>query len=141
MLSVRQPFANLIAQGIKGIENRSKPLSYRGPLLIHASKKWSDTPVDEIERRYGVTIPRNLPLGGIIGIVHMPECVSRSDDKFFTGPYGYLLRGATELPLIRCVGSIGLVRPTAGMMRQLRALSRWEQALKRALKTAESRSE
>lgn len=36
-LSVRQPYAWLIFHG-KDIENRSRPFSHRGPLLIHASK-------------------------------------------------------------------------------------------------------
>ena len=36
-LTVRQPFAGLIASGLKTIEIRSRPVSYRGPLLITAS--------------------------------------------------------------------------------------------------------
>lgn len=37
-LSVKQPFANLIASGKKKIEIRSWKTSYRGELLIYASK-------------------------------------------------------------------------------------------------------
>ena len=36
-LSVRQPWASLIAWGDKTIEHRSWSTTYRGPLLIHAS--------------------------------------------------------------------------------------------------------
>ncbi len=36
-LSVRQPWAALIAAGLKDVENRSKPTAYRGPVMIHAS--------------------------------------------------------------------------------------------------------
>lgn len=36
-LSVRQPWASLIAWGEKTIEHRSWSSTYRGPLLIHAS--------------------------------------------------------------------------------------------------------
>lgn len=36
-LSVKQPFAALIAAGIKKYETRSWATKYRGPLLIHAS--------------------------------------------------------------------------------------------------------
>jgi hypothetical protein len=38
-LSVRQPWASLIAEGLKTIEVRSRRTKYRGPLLICASKK------------------------------------------------------------------------------------------------------
>ena len=45
-LSVRQPWADLISRGIKLIELRTWRTSYRGPLLICASKrKYSDLPV------------------------------------------------------------------------------------------------
>ena len=37
-LTIHQPYADLIASGAKTIEVRRRPLSYRGPLLIHAAK-------------------------------------------------------------------------------------------------------
>lgn len=37
-LSVKQPWANLIAQGLKTIETRLWATNYRGPLLIVSSK-------------------------------------------------------------------------------------------------------
>jgi len=39
-LTVKRPWAALIASGIKGIENRTWWTSYRGPLLIHAGQGW-----------------------------------------------------------------------------------------------------
>lgn len=41
-LTVRQPFAWAIARGHKPIENRGWTTEYRGPLAIHAAKKWDD---------------------------------------------------------------------------------------------------
>jgi hypothetical protein len=38
-LSVRQPWANLIAQGRKTVETRTWPTAYRGDLVICSSKK------------------------------------------------------------------------------------------------------
>ena len=38
-LSVRQPFANLIADGSKTIEVRTRGTTHRGPLLIVSSKR------------------------------------------------------------------------------------------------------
>lgn len=51
-LSVRQPWASLIASGRKTLELRSKPTKYRGPLVIVASltadaehvARWTDGP-------------------------------------------------------------------------------------------------
>ena len=37
-LSIRQPWAWLIVNGHKDIENRSWPTRFRGPVLIHAAK-------------------------------------------------------------------------------------------------------
>ncbi len=44
-ITVRQPWAGLIARGVKTIETRPRPTSYRGPVLIHASqstKTWQE---------------------------------------------------------------------------------------------------
>lgn len=41
-LSIRQPYASLIAEGIKNIENRSFKTKFRGEFLIHASGLWHD---------------------------------------------------------------------------------------------------
>lgn len=37
-ISLHQPWASLVAMGIKGVETRSWTTRYRGPLAIHASK-------------------------------------------------------------------------------------------------------
>lgn len=39
-LSIRQPWAWLIANGHKDIENRTSHTNFRGDFLIHASKKF-----------------------------------------------------------------------------------------------------
>jgi hypothetical protein len=41
VLTLYQPWATLYAHGIKKIETRPSPTSYRGTYLIHAAKKWS----------------------------------------------------------------------------------------------------
>jgi len=37
-LTISQPYAELIASGVKWVENRTWPTNYRGPLAIHAGK-------------------------------------------------------------------------------------------------------
>ena len=90
-LSVRQPWAHLIVAGIKRIENRVWTTRYRGPLLIHAGRQWYDEPIEDIEQRHGITIPRDLPLGGVVGVVDLVDVVTTSSDPYFAGPFGLVL--------------------------------------------------
>lgn len=39
VLSIKEPFATLIANGLKKIETRSWKTNYRGEIFIHASGK------------------------------------------------------------------------------------------------------
>jgi hypothetical protein len=42
VLSIRQPWASLIAWNIKDVENRNWKTNYRGPFLIHACASFDD---------------------------------------------------------------------------------------------------
>jgi hypothetical protein len=69
-LSVRQPWATLLVEGLKTVEVRSRPTKHRGKLAICASKTprnifWLD-PVDKV--------PRLLHAGCVIGIVNVLDC-------------------------------------------------------------------
>ena len=85
-LSLWQPWASLMAYGAKGIETRSWDTAYRGPLLIHAAKKWDRELSDTLcsEPINGALITRGwqpagsrafgLPLGAIIAAVDLRYC-------------------------------------------------------------------
>lgn len=45
-LSIKQPWASLIAHGIKDIENRTWPTKFRGRIYIHASAKSAGNLID-----------------------------------------------------------------------------------------------
>lgn len=118
-LSVRQPFGELIVQGVKGIENRTRRTHYRGPVLIHASKfrmtldEWCDF-VDFTEAR-GVencleTHPQDLAYGGIVGVAEIVDCVTTSDSPWFNGPFGWVLANARPLPFKACKGALGFFK-------------------------------
>lgn len=68
-LSVKQPFADLIVSGKKKIEIRSWKTSYRGELLIHASKM----PDESALRRFGIK-KEDIDLGKLIGKANLEEC-------------------------------------------------------------------
>lgn len=95
VLTVRQPWASLIALGAKSIETRSWPTSYRGPLAIHAgvdvtcvrkSTRLEDRRLVlgawDVQRdgaglllRGPISHPYRLPLGEIVAVVDLVDCV------------------------------------------------------------------
>jgi ASCH domain-containing protein len=105
-LSIRQPWAHLILSGIKRVENRSWITSHRGPLIIHAAQRCED--FDAIERQFGIRIPRDVPCGGIVGRVELVDIVERSNDPYFCGPFGWILRDPETLPFRAMPGRLGL---------------------------------
>jgi hypothetical protein len=70
-LSVRQPWGWLIVNGVKDMENRSWCTHHRGPLLIHASLSAGGytEDIEWVERNHGISVPRELETGGIVGVV------------------------------------------------------------------------
>ncbi len=72
IITIRQPWADLIVNGSKNIENRSWPTSYRGPVLIHASLNVNRALCQKYRRN-----PNMIPRGGIVGIVEITDCVTK----------------------------------------------------------------
>lgn len=114
-LSIRQPWAWLIVNGHKPVENRTWICGYRGPLLIHASK--TDTEEDylaaeDIIRECGLAIrlphPLELQRGGIVGQARLTGCVQRHESPWFFGPHGFVLEDAQPLPFRACRGKLGI---------------------------------
>ena len=115
-LSVRQPWAWLIANRYKDIENRTWPTRLRGRIYVHAGKGMTDDEYLEafvIARQNGVTLPPawELERGGIVGEVEIVGCVTESDSGWFSGPYGFVLRAAAPLRFAPCRGALGFFRP------------------------------
>lgn len=108
-LTVRQPWALLIVNGTKTIENRTWATSYRGPLYIHAGNKLHDVPRETIQRRYRIRIdPDHMQFGGIIGVVDLIDIVRRSSSPWFEGPFGWVLRNPRPISFVRMPGQQGL---------------------------------
>ena len=112
-LSIRQPWAWLILQGGKDIENRSWPTKFRGRVLVHAAKgmtlKEYDEAVDIVKQINPQIIVPSLPLqrGGIIGSVEIVDCVRQSESPWFFGPCGFVLRDPKLLPFRPLKGALG----------------------------------
>lgn len=111
-ISLKQPWAALIVAGIKPIENRKWSTSYRGPLLIHASKNWDGEGAEWIVEHFpelkGLIYFSNHLKGKIIGQVEMIDCVRDYDSKWFFGPYGFVFKNPVEFIPIPYKGQLGI---------------------------------
>lgn len=79
-LSIHQPWSWAILHGGKAVENRTWPTSYRGPLLIHASKSkasFDRQNADVWRDLYGVQLPswESMVKGAIVGMAELVACV------------------------------------------------------------------
>lgn len=117
-LSIRQPWAWLIVNGHKDIENRSWPTKFRGEVLIHASKGMTNAEYEDVAtmllvkddlRHLFQQLPDRdtLERGGIVGIANITDCVAQSDSPWFFGEHGFVLRDAKPLPFAPFKGSLG----------------------------------
>lgn len=111
-LSIRQPWAWLIACGFKDIENRDWRTSHRGPFLIHAAKTLDEeahrlvmrgihpvTGDNSLHGNHYALHYRHLAgpdrmLGGVVGQAEIVDVVDQSDSPWFVGRYGFVLRNA-----------------------------------------------
>ncbi len=83
VLSLTQPWATLMALGLKQIETRSWRMAYRGPLAIHAAKGFPmrareltyQKPFCTVLLQHDLRLV-DLPLGAILCVVDAVDCVS-----------------------------------------------------------------
>lgn len=70
VLTIKQPFASLIAEGYKEYEFRTWKTKYRGPLLIHAGLGVNKEAMKRYEK-----LNLNYPKGKIIAKVNLTDCL------------------------------------------------------------------
>jgi hypothetical protein len=124
VIVIRQPWAWLIVNGFKDIENRTWATRYRGTLLIQASASLPSTRDLEdmrlFARKRGVDLPEEFETGGIVGMAQLEDCVTRSRSKWFEGPIGWVLSKPKRLPFIPSKGQLGLFDPPRRVLNRLR---------------------
>lgn len=95
-LTLWQPWATLVALGVKRWETRSWPAGYRGPLLIHAAAR---RPPDELElgrdaaralyallERAGGPAPELLVRGAVVAVCRLGACEPADEVALDLGP-------------------------------------------------------
>jgi hypothetical protein len=133
-ITLHQPFASLIACGAKTIETRGWYTPYRGPLAIHAGKRWDEDvagdcvvahqilkdmgfhPPTERHEEVGKYKFRDT-LGCVVALAVLADCRQMDGAEgldavfgsFGVGRYGWVLTDVVPvLPPVKCRGAQGL---------------------------------
>lgn len=120
-LSLHQPWAWAVGEGLKHFENRTWQTRYRGPLLIHAAKSVSVTEYAKakafIESRRPALrdwVPNSeaLPRGGLVAAGELVEIYDKDGPSVspwhIEGMFGWQLGHVIRLPFRAMRGSQGL---------------------------------
>lgn len=75
VITIKQPFASLIAAGIKCYEFRTWKTKYRGKILIHAGKGINKKAMEKF-KCYNL----DYPSGAIIAKANLTDCIFIDDD-------------------------------------------------------------
>jgi hypothetical protein len=119
-LSIQQPWAWLIVNGHKSIENRKWDTRFRGTFLVHTGKKvdkeayyWLEECMPEIYAK--TPFADEIQVGGIVGQSRLINTVQEKDrhllterDKpWFFGKLGFVLDNSKPLPFTPYKGQLG----------------------------------
>jgi hypothetical protein len=123
-LSIRQPWAWLIVQGIKPVENRTWPTTFRGRLLIHAGKTLTRAYYDEVGEQLAPILPAGvelppfeaMQLGGVIGEARITDCVTDHPSPLFTGPHAFVMASPRARPFVPYRGLLGFFNVPASLL-------------------------
>lgn len=75
VLTLRQPWATLVAEGIKKYEFRSWKTKYRGKILIHAGAG-----IDKEDMKKYKDLNLDFPSRRIIAVVEIEDCLELDED-------------------------------------------------------------
>jgi hypothetical protein len=122
-LSLKQPYALLIANGYLLVDDRTWGTGYRGAMLIHASKGIYEEYYDYLVENTDIPLPSKdkLGYGGVVGIAKLvlcarpdeiPPTLTREQRSHFSGVprdgFGFLFENAQPLELLPCPGKLGI---------------------------------
>lgn len=120
VITIKQPFATLIAQGLKEYEFRTWRTNYRGEILIHAGKT-----IDKDAMKRYEYLNLDYPTGCIIAKANLTDCVyvdsdlkkelERKDKIVYYGiinstkdEYGFKLDNIEKIEPIKINGKLGI---------------------------------
>lgn len=116
-LSIMQPWAWLIVNRHKAIENRDWPTRFRGPVAIHAGKKIDIEAAEDVQccihpvtgedASWDHFVEAGKGTGGIVGVADIVDCITASDNPWFVGRYGFVLANQRPVEFIPVKGQLG----------------------------------
>ncbi|MEK0184810.1 DNA N-6-adenine-methyltransferase [Microcoleus anatoxicus PTRS2] len=117
-MTLHQPWASLIAAGKKQYETRSWETDYRGPIAIHAGKKFEQD--ESLISLLGIPAAE-VPLGAVVAIADLTDCIEMTSwfiakvsmtekalGDFRKGRYAWKLENVRAIEPIPAVGKQGL---------------------------------
>jgi hypothetical protein len=122
-LSLKQPYAWLIANGYLLVDDRTWGTGYRGAILIHASKGIYQEYYDYLLANTDIPLPSKdkLGYGGVVGIAKLvlcarpdeiPPTLTREQRSHFNGVprdgFGFLFENTKPLEIMPCPGKLGI---------------------------------
>ncbi len=125
VLSIKEPFASLVALGIKKIETRSWKTNYRGEIYIHASLTKSVVKDKTREKKLLDLLPKNYEFkqGYIICRAYLKDCIYMDDEfiknikkdeteylcgRYEIGRYAWVLSNIEIIKEIPAKGKLGI---------------------------------
>ena len=75
VITLKQPWASLVAYGYKKYEFRSWKLKYRGDIIIHAGLGVDKEAMDKVK-----DLGLEFPSKKLMAIVHIDDCISLDED-------------------------------------------------------------
>ncbi|MGG7568980.1 hypothetical protein [Streptomyces sirii] len=125
-ITIRQPWATCILAG-KDVENRPKPWSWRGWLLLHAGLRTEHAPLRDPLVATAIRGHR-LEVGAVIGVARLTDCHQDPDGTELCSPWAQhgahhlVLADVRELalPIPIKAGALGPWKPTTELVDQVR---------------------
>ena len=129
-VSLWQPWASAIPLGLKQIETRGWSTNYRGPLVIHAAKRWG-ADQRQFTRECAAIDPSldiDLPFGAIIAVCeltsvvqseHLRLCISETERRYGVyddNRYGWMLANIKPIIPVPFKGGQGFFNVPDGMV-------------------------
>lgn len=89
-ITIKQPYATLLALGYKQYETRSWATTYRGDFAIHAGKTmdrkaFEDAEIVELLKAAGYQNMKELPLGAVIATCTLVNCMKVTKNALHQG--------------------------------------------------------
>ena len=120
-LSIKEPYATLIRDGVKRIETRSWKTNYRGELYIHASACKIPKEYRDNEALMSIVGNRTMHYGQIIAKANLVDCIPITDslikeiglDEYICGfysegRYAWVLEDVELIEPVKAKGKLGI---------------------------------